>query len=148
MNERMNVFQLEPKPLEVMLEMEKYIASTQINHTLRELIKIRASQINKCAYCLEMHTADARKAGETEQRIYALPAWEESPHFTNEEKAALALTEEITRIQEQGVKEETFQQMRKYFTDHQIAQVIIIINQINSWNRINVTTRQVYTSPH
>lgn len=146
MKERINIYKLEPKAYEVLIEMEKYIAATGLDHTLRELIKIRASQINRCAYCLEMHTEDARKAGETEQRIYALSAWEESPHFTDAERAALAITEEVTKLSEHGVRENTFQNMRKYYTDNQIAQIIIVINQINFWNRINVATKQLYTS--
>lgn len=146
MKERINIYKLEPKAYEVLIEMEKYIAATGLDHSLRELIKIRASQINKCAYCLEMHTVDARKAGETEQRIYALSAWEESPYFTDAERAALAITEEVTRLSEHGVRENTFQNMRKYFSDNQIAQIIIVINQINFWNRINVATKQLYTS--
>lgn len=144
MNERINIAKLEPKSYDVLIEMEKYIAATGLDHKLKELIKIRASQINKCAYCLEMHTEDARKNGETEQRIYALSAWEESPYFTGPERAALALTEEVTRLHEQGVKEDTFQTMRKYFSDHQIAQIIIVIGQINFWNRINVSTKQLF----
>ena len=104
MNERINIASLEPKSFEVLLQMEKYIASTGLDHKLKELIKIRASQINKCAYCLEMHTEDARKGGETEQRIYALSAWEESPYFTGAERATLALTEEVTKLSEHGVK--------------------------------------------
>ena len=144
MNERINIASLEPKSFEVLLQMEKYIASTGLDHKLKELIKIRASQINKCAYCLEMHTEDARKGGETEQRIYALSAWEESPYFTGAERATLALTEEVTKLSEHGVKGNTFQDMRKYFTDHQIAQIIIVIGQINFWNRINVSTKQLF----
>lgn len=146
MKKRITISSLEPKSYEILIEMEKYIATTDISHQLRELIKIRASQINKCAYCLEMHTEDARKSGETEQRIYALSAWEESPHFTDAEKAVLALTEEITKLHEHGVKDVTFQNAQRYFTDNQVAQIIIVINQINFWNRINVATSQTYTS--
>ena len=124
-----------------MFDMEKYLSATDLSFSLRELIKIRASQINKCAFCLEMHTRDAREAGETEQRIYALSAWEESPLFSKEEKAVLAMVEEVTRISEQGVRDITFQNLQQYFSEKQIAQIIITINQINFWNRIAVSTR-------
>ena len=144
MESRINVHQLAPKAYEILIEMEKYMATMDVSLQLRELIKMRASQINKCAYCLEMHTLDARKAGETELRIYALPAWEESPHFTDAERAALAFTEEVTELSLDGVSNETLKTMQKYFTDEQIAQIIIVIGQINFWNRINVATKQVY----
>jgi len=124
-----------------LFDMEKYLSATDLSFSLRELIKIRASQINKCAFCLEMHTRDAREAGETEQRIYALSAWEESPLFSKEEKAVLAMVEEVTRISEQGVRDITFQNLQQYFSEKQIAQIIITINQINFWNRIAVSTR-------
>jgi AhpD family alkylhydroperoxidase len=141
MKQRINIKQLEPKAYEVLYAMEKYLSTTNLTIQLRELIKIRVSQINKCAYCLDMHTKDARKTGETENRIYALSAWEESPLFTLEEKAAFALAEEITKISKHGVKDETFENIQKYFTDNQIAQMIIVINQINFWNRIAVSTK-------
>ncbi|MCC7051570.1 MAG: carboxymuconolactone decarboxylase family protein, partial [Bacteroidia bacterium] len=140
MSERIIVKNLEPGAYNILIEMEKYLAETGMNHLLKELIKIRASQINKCAYCLEMHTQDARKYGETEQRIYALPAWEESPHFTEQERAVLAFTEEITKISEHGVSDKTFEEMKKHFTDKQIAQIILAVGQINFWNRIAVST--------
>lgn len=144
MEQRINIKQLEPKAYEVLLAMERYLSTTELTLQLRELIKIRVSQINKCAYCIEMHAKDARKAGETEQRIYALSAWEESPLFTDEERAVLALSEEVTRIFEHGVNEITFQNVQKYYTDKQIAQIIIVINQINFWNRIAISTKMFH----
>lgn len=144
MKERLNIYENAPKSLEILIEMEKYISTFDINIKLRELIKIRASQINKCAYCLEMHTIDAKKYGETEQRLNAIAAWEESPYFTDEERAALAFTEEVTRISEHGVKQDTFENLKKYFSEKQIAQMIIVINQINFWNRNAVTAKTLY----
>lgn len=141
MQQRINIKELEPQAYKVLFDMEKYLSATDLSFSLRELIKIRASQINKCAFCLEMHTRDAREAGETEQRIYALSAWEESPLFSKEEKAVLAMVEEVTRISEQGVRDITFQNLQQYFSENQIAQIIITINQINFWNRIAVSTR-------
>lgn len=146
MQTRIIVKDLEPQSYDILIEMEKLLHSCGLDHSLIELIKIRASQINKCAYCLEMHTQDARKAGETELRIYALSAWQESPHFSDKERAMLALTEEITEISKNGVLDETFQNAQKYFSDKEIAQIILTINQINFWNRIAVSTKLIYPS--
>ena len=142
--QRLDIKHLEPKVYEILYAMEEYLDKTALDLKLRELIKIRVSQINKCAYCLEMHTKVARKAGETEQRIYALSAWEESPLFTDEERATLVLTEEITMISQKGVLDLTFQNVKKYYTENQIAQIIIAINQINFWNRIAISTKMLY----
>lgn len=141
---RLNIYEHEPKSLEILVEMEKLLSHSDIDKKLKELIKIRASQINKCAYCLEMHTIDAKKYGETEQRLNAVAAWEESPYFTDAERAVLQLTEEITRISEHGVCDNTFNKMREFYSDKQIAQMILMINQINFWNRNAVTTKTLY----
>lgn len=141
MQQRINIKELEPEAYKILFDMEKYLSKTDLSLMLRELIKIRVSQINKCAFCLEMHTKDAREAGETEQRIYALSAWEESPLFSEEEKAVLALAEEVTHISKHGVSDATFQKAQQYFTNNQVAQIIITINQINFWNRIAVSTK-------
>lgn len=144
MKQRINIKQLEPKAYEILYAMEKYLSQTDLNLQLRELIKIRVSQINKCAYCIEIHTKDARNAGETEQRLYALSAWKESPLFSKEEKTVFALAEEITKISKCGVRNTTFQNVQKYFTENQIAQMIIALNQINFWNRIAVSTKMFH----
>lgn len=144
MKQRINIKELEPQAYKVLFDMEKYLSKTDLSLSLRELVKIRTSQINKCAYCLEIHTQDARKAGETEQRIYALSAWEESPLFNEEEKAVLAMVEEVTHISVHGLKDETFQNLQRYFTENQIAQLIIAVNQINFWNRIAISTRMFH----
>lgn len=141
MKQRINISQLEPEAYKILFEMEDYLARTNVSFKIRELIKIRVSQINKCAYCITIHTKDARKAGETEQRIYALPAWEESRLFSDEERAVLAFTDEVTKISEQGVTNHTYENMQQYFTDQQIAQITIAIGQINFWNRIAVTSK-------
>jgi len=144
MQQRLSIKDLEPESYKALLGLEKYFATTGINKLLKELIKIRASQINGCAYCIQSHAADARKYGETEQRIYALSAWWESPLFTEEEKAALAMTDEVTLISEKGLSEATFQNAKKYYTDNLIAQIIMLINTINVWNRIAVTTHMFH----
>jgi AhpD family alkylhydroperoxidase len=144
MKQRINIKQLEPEAYKVMYAMEKYLLTTDLTAQLRELIKIRVSQINKCAYCIEIHTKDARKIGETEQRIYALSAWEESPLFSEEEKAVLALTDSITKIANHGVNDFIFKNVQSYFTENQIAQMIIAINQMNFWNRIAISTKMFH----
>ncbi|HRP01607.1 MAG TPA: carboxymuconolactone decarboxylase family protein [Candidatus Kapabacteria bacterium] len=144
MQQRINVHQLDPSAFDVMITMEKHIATTDLSIQLRELIKIRASQINHCAYCLDMHTKDARKEGLTEQKLNVIAAWEESPLFDEAERAALKFTEEVTKIADHGVSDTTFNELQKHFTNKQIAQMIIVINQINSWNRIAVATKQLH----
>ena len=139
METRISIPKLEPEALKVMLGLDHYIAGSSLTKTHRELIKIRASQVNGCAYCIDMHTKDARKAGETEQRIYALNAWRETPFFTEEERAILALTEEVTLIQNH-VSNETYAKAASLFDEHYLAQIIMAIININAWNRIGIAT--------
>jgi AhpD family alkylhydroperoxidase len=115
--------------------------SAGIDPRLRELIRIRASQLNGCAYCIDMHTKDARAIGETEQRIYALPAWRETPYFTARERAALAFTESVTRMTETHVPDEDFQQLAGQFSQQEIAALVSLITMINAWNAVGVSTR-------
>ena len=140
MENRFNLFKIQPEAYKAMLELDKYMATTQLNKTHKELIKIRASQINGCAYCLNMHTKDARKYGETEQRIYLISAWRETDFFTEEEKTMLAMTEEITLISQKGLTEETYQKALELFGEVYTAQIIMAIVSINAWNRIGVST--------
>ncbi len=144
MQERIKIKTLEPKAYEGMLVLEEYVRSTELNPLFRKLIKIRASQLNGCAYCIQMHTTEARKAGESEQRIYALSAWWESPLFSDEEKALLALTDEVTLISKGGVSEETYARASQYFDANTLAQIIMQIVAINGWNRIAVSTHMIY----
>ena len=130
---------LEPKAYEAMQALENYLDTTGVNPLHKELIKIRASQINGCAYCINMHTKDARAKGETEQRIYALNAWRETPFFTPEERAILALTEEVTNIKH-GVSEKVMEEAARLLDRHYLAQVIMAIVTINAWNRIGIST--------
>lgn len=119
--------------------LENYIATTTLSKTHKELIKMRASQINGCAFCINMHTADARKNGETEQRIYLLNAWREADVYTDEEKAILALTEEITLIANH-VSDETYAKAQRFFDEGYLANVIAMIVAINAWNRIAISS--------
>ena len=139
MHKRMNIAAIEPEGYNAILALEKYIATTQLTKTHKELIKIRASQINGCAFCLDMHSKDARKQGETEQRIYTLSAWRDTPFFTEDEQAVLALTEEVTLISNH-VSDKTYDEAVKVLGEKYVAQVIMMIITINCWNRIAITT--------
>src|SRR5690625_2206747 len=119
-----------------MLEMERYTKTTGIDRKLRELIKIRASQLNGCAFCLNMHTADARKMGETEQRLYCVAAFRECTFYSDQEKAALELTEHVTLISNMRVPDELYTKVREHFSEKEYVDLVVIINQINSWNRL------------
>jgi len=141
---RMSIRNLEPDAYDTLLKLEKYIGSTGLDRGLRELIRIRASQINGCAYCIQLHTTEARELGEEERRIYALSAWHESPLFTPEERVVLAMTDEITDISLNGLTDETYHEARQVFDEHTLARLILQIVSINSWNRIAVATRMVH----
>ena len=119
----------------------KELDAAEFDVRLRELVRIRASQLNGCAYCIDMHTKDARAAGETEQRIYALPAWRETPFFTERERAALALTESVTLMPQTHVPDADFAQAAEQFKEAELAALISLIVTINAWNAIGVTTR-------
>ena len=140
MKQRINIQELEPNAYKAIFGLSKYLDKTSLSKKLRQLIKIRASQINGCAYCIEMHSDEALKKGETQNRIFALSAWWESPLFSEEEKALLAVTDEVTCISNKGLTENSFQKARNYFSDNEIAQIIIQISEINTWNRIAIST--------
>lgn len=139
MKPRIHIDKAEPAGYKAVLGLEKFIESTPLTRTHKDLIKIRSSQINGCAFCIDMHTKDARKSGETEQRIYALSAWRDTPFFTKEERAILALTEEVTLIN-RHVSDETYEQAANLLEESYLAQVILAIITINVWNRIGITT--------
>lgn len=140
METRFNLQETEPAAWKAMFEFSKYLMGTELTKIHLELIKIRASQINGCAFCLDMHTKDARKNGETEQRIYTLSAWRDTNFFTEEEKAILALTEEVTNISHH-VSDAVFQNAVKLLGEKYTAQVLMAIININGWNRIAITTK-------
>lgn len=118
-----------------------YLKQSGLDHKLQELIKTRASQINGCAYCLDMHWKDAIAQGETEQRLYSLSAWRECPYYTAAERAALAYTEAVTKIPQTEVTDEIFNELSRHFDKAQIADITMAILAINSWNRLNVAFR-------
>jgi len=139
MKTRIKIDQVEPAGYKAVLGLEKFIESTPLTRIHKDLIKIRASQINGCAFCIDMHTKEARKAGETEQRIYALNAWRDTQFFSEEERAILALTEEVTLISNH-VSDEAYQKAANVLDETYLAQVILSIITINVWNRIGITT--------
>ncbi|SFL47420.1 alkylhydroperoxidase AhpD family core domain-containing protein [Paenibacillus sp. 1_12] len=140
MKTRLNHSEVQPQALQAMLKMEGFIQSSGLDKKLYELIKIRASQINGCAFCLNMHTIDARAMGETEQRLYLLSAWREAPFYTEAERAVLALTEAVTLISKEGVSQEVYEKVREHFDEVQFVNLIMAINTINGWNRIAIAT--------
>lgn len=144
MTKRILIKEVEPGAYKAMYELENYTKSSELSLGLRELIKIRASQINKCNYCFEMHAKDAISNGESQKRLNELASWKESSLFTEEEKSALQLTEEITMISENGVKSETYSAALNLFGEKKLAQLIMQIIVINSWNRIAVSTKMTF----
>ncbi|HUI33228.1 MAG: carboxymuconolactone decarboxylase family protein [Dysgonamonadaceae bacterium] len=143
MNPRLDYSKTAPNAIKGLLELEKYVANSGLERPLYELVKIRASQINGCAFCLDMHTKDARKAGETEQRIYALNAWRETPFYTNRERAALDWTEALTLISENEIPDSLYQATQEYFTENEMITLTMAIIAINGWNRLAISFRTV-----
>ncbi|PZX92561.1 carboxymuconolactone decarboxylase family protein [Flavobacterium aquariorum] len=141
MEKRININEVEPQAYKAMYALESYLATSQLSKINKELIKIRTSQINGCAFCLDMHTKDALKYGETPQRIFLLNAWRETALFTEEEKVILAITEEITLIHNHGLSAETYTKAEQFFDKNTIAQIIMAVVTINAWNRIAVSTQ-------
>lgn len=140
MEQRINIEKTLPEAYKAMLGLSKVLNHTALTPIQKHLIKIRASQINNCAFCINMHTKEALNIGETRQRLFLLSAWRETDIFTEEEKALLALTEETTLIHAQGVSSETYQNAKRFFSDEAIADIIMSTVLINGWNRIAVST--------
>lgn len=134
-----------------MLGVEKYLMKCSVEKSLRELIKLRVSQINGCAYCIDMHWKDARADDETEQRLYGLPAWRESPYYSARERVGLRLAEELTRVADASVSDELHELAREQFSPQELADLAWVIATINAWNRVNIALRTVpgdYQPPH
>ncbi|MEU1019864.1 carboxymuconolactone decarboxylase family protein [Streptomyces sp. NPDC005900] len=138
--QRMNFATVAPKVFKAVLALDA-AAREGLDPVLLELVQIRASQINRCAYCIDYHTGDARRAGETEARIHQLSGWHESSLYTAEERAALALTEAVTLLPD-GVPDSVYDEAARHFDEEQLAHVIALIFTVNTWNRMNVTTRK------
>ncbi len=144
MQPRFDHYKADPASIQAMLALEKHVSSTTLDHGLRELIKLRASQINGCAFCVDMHSKDLRKHGETEQRLYLLSVWRESPLFTDAERAALAWTEAVTRVADTGVPDDVYEEFARHFTEQERVQITLLIGAINIWNRLAVSFRAVH----
>lgn len=136
----MNMAELQPNAYTALISLEKALHNISLSPIEKELIKIRASQINGCAFCLNMHTRDARKIGETEKRIYLLNAWKETSLFSERERIILAFTEEVTLISQGGLSDKTYDAGLKLFSKQQISEIIMCIVAINAWNRIAIAT--------
>jgi len=138
---RINIANADPKAMAAMSGLEAYVLRSGLEHSLYLLIKMRASQINGCGYCLDMHSKDARLAGETEQRLYVLPDWKEAPFYTERERAALLWTEALTDIKEGHAPDEVYDEVRKQFSEDEMVPLTMAIVTINAWNRIAIGFR-------
>ena len=143
MEARMDYAKAAPGVMRAMRGLDTYLANCGLEPALRELVKLRASQVNGCAYCVDMHSLDARALGETEQRLYALPVWQETPFFSERERAALLWTEKLTLISLDHVPDEVYEQVRSHFTDEELANLTLAIATINAWNRFGIGFRDV-----
>ena len=138
MSQRLNYGEIAPEGINALMGLQGYVNETSIEHSLMELVKTRASQINGCAYCLDMHTKDARAAGETEQRLYLLNAWREAPFYSDRERAALAWTEAVTKVSDGPISDELYAEARAHFSDKELVDLTLAIIAINSWNRLAI----------
>jgi AhpD family alkylhydroperoxidase len=143
MQQRINYTQVAPDGYKAMAGLEQYSRRSGLESSLLELVKTRASQINGCAFCLDMHTKDARLAGETEQRLYTLSAWHETPFFTDRERAALAWTEAVTRVADTHVPDDVYELARNHFSEKELVDLTLAIVAINGWNRLAIAFRTV-----
>ncbi|GAA3992217.1 carboxymuconolactone decarboxylase family protein [Comamonas faecalis] len=141
MAQRINYPQVSPGAFKAMLGLEQYVRGCGLEHSLLELVKTRVSQINGCAYCLDMHTKDARAAGETEQRLYVLPAWRETSFYTPRERAALAWAEAVTQLGPHGVPDEVYDEVRQQFDEKSLVDLTLAVIGINGWNRFAIPFR-------
>jgi len=138
MDNRINYFKLAPKAMENIMEMEKYVRNSTIDKRLSELVKLRVSQINGCSYCINMHTKKAKKLKVSQEQLEQLTEWQNTELFNTEEKTALELAEKMTLISENGVSDELYERVRSYYDEKEYTDLVMIINQINLWNRLSI----------
>ena len=141
MEPRIHYAKVAPLAYHAMLGLEKYLQECGLEERLMHLMKMRASQINGCAYCLDMHAKDLRALGETEQRIYSLDAWRETPYYSGRERAALAWTEAVTRVAETHVPDEVYEEAKQQFSEKELADLTVAVATINAWNRLAIAAR-------
>ena len=143
MNARIDLKHVNPGIVKSMLGLERQVRQSGLDERLIDLVRMRASQINGCAYCLDMHSKEARAQGETEQRLYGLSAWRETPYYSPRERAALDWTEALTLVADTGVPDDVYERVREQFSEDEIAHLSLAIVAINGWNRLNVAARTV-----
>ncbi len=141
MSQRLRYATVVPEAYRAMRALEDYVRSTSLEPALLELVRLRASYLNGCAFCVDMHTKDARAAGETEQRLYAVPVWREGPFFTPRERAALAWSEAVTQLGREGVPDDVYQEARGQFSEAELVQLTVAVVAINGWNRLAIAFR-------
>ena len=141
MEERIRYTKVSPGAYHSLLGVEKYLKECGLEERLLDLIKLRVSQINGCAYCLDMHWKDLRSAGESEQRMYSLDAWQETPYYSDRERAALVWTESVTRVSETHVPDEIYNEVKRHFSEKELADLTLAIGMINLWNRMAIAGR-------
>ena len=144
MTPRLNPYQAAPDTVKAAVALEDHLANSGLERSLYHLVKTRASQINGCAYCIHMHTRDARAHGETEERLYLLSAWRESPLYSERERAALAWTDALTLIAETQAPDDVYEELRRHFTEQEIVNLTMLIGMINLWNRFAISLRAVH----
>jgi AhpD family alkylhydroperoxidase len=144
MKARLNPFGVAPEAMKTIAAMEAYVQSSGLEASLIELVKTRASQINGCAYCIHMHTRDARGRGESEERLYLLDAWRESPLYTERERAALAWTEAVTLVSQTHVPDAVYEEVRRHFAEDELVKLTHLVATINVWNRIAISFRSIH----
>ena len=141
MQSRINIFKVAPNAIQSLKGIGEYDSNISLEESLLDLMLVRASQINRCAQCLDMHIKDARASGETEQRLYALVAWRETPFYTERERAALEWTEKLTLISTNDVPDELYNSLRQHFSEQELVNLTLAINTINNWNRLAISFR-------
>ena len=141
MSERISYNRVAPDAIKGLLQLEEYVHNSGLEESIIDLVKLRVSQINGCAFCIDMHTKDARSNGESEQRLYAVSAWEEAPFFSERERAAFAWAEAVTLVMHDHVPDEVYQEALKHFTEKELVDLTMAIIAINSWNRLAIPFR-------
>jgi len=143
METRLNFYKASPNAIKAMLGLEEHVAKSGIEKPLADLVRLRASQINGCAFCVDMHSADARKAGEDERRLATVTVWRETPFFTERERAALEWTESLTNVAQSHVPDDVWGRVQPHFTPEEIVDLTLLVGAINSWNRLAIAFRKL-----
>jgi AhpD family alkylhydroperoxidase len=142
MEPRLNYYKANPDAMKALVGLEQQIAKSGLEKPLVELVRLRASQINGCAYCVDLHSSDARKAGETERRLSAVVVWHETPFFSDRERAALEWTEALTLVAQTQVPDEVWERVRPHFTPEELVDLTLLVSTINAWNRFSISFRK------